>query len=167
MDEWRQYFKCSSVRRLRYLDLIIFNWEKVSSQRWMIQKCWLMKIYWSYWGNKFWWRPKSGCDQLNIWPRSTVSSPLPYGWLVTNAEHSEVHSGVSCLIPVQDQRNAITRGFKSCGWMIISNWPCAGVSWYKWSVDQPENKDNSTFFSLEKVLLISIPNIQTINLSII
>jgi len=37
-DTWRQYFKSLSIRCLWYLALIIFNWEKASSQRKLIQK---------------------------------------------------------------------------------------------------------------------------------
>jgi len=96
-----------------------------------------------------------------------VISALWIGLSLMLSTQLEVRSGLSCHIPVQDQRTAITGGFNCSGWMIISNWPCAGVPWYKWSVDQTENKDNSAFFSFEKVLLISFLSVPTIILIII
>jgi hypothetical protein len=73
-------FKCSSVRRLRHLDLVIFLSDKASSHS-LIQKRCQTKSCWWYWSGKYvhFGRVKkvaamdsaTGHDGPNNWPRRT------------------------------------------------------------------------------------------------
>jgi len=66
MHKWRQYFKRSSLRLLRYLHSNVFTWEKASSQIWVVPKNAVKgrPIARTEATNKFSHKPKSGLDRL-------------------------------------------------------------------------------------------------------
>jgi hypothetical protein len=66
MYKWRQYFKRSSVRLLRYLHSTAFTWEKASSKRWVVPKNTVKRrpIDRTEAAKKFSQKPKSGRDRL-------------------------------------------------------------------------------------------------------